>query len=325
MAKSNVLIALGGNALDVKEKDLPNMGIDSMDQRAEYKVARKSMEAVGELLKTGEVGALVLTHGNGPQVGKILAQQELTKNQYPRMMPLDVCVADSQGRIGASIQNVLTNVCMNNDINRKVVTLVTQVEVDPQDQAFKNPTKPIGSFFTEENAKAEMQRTGAVFKEDAGRGWRKVVPSPQPKIILEKEVIEKLYGESFIVVAGGGGGIPVMRNEMNEIRGVEAVLDKDRTSSLMANELGADIFIVLTEAPFVSLNYNTPEQVDLKEVGLAEMQKYMDEGHFAEGSMKPKVEAAMNFVRRGGKKAIIANLFQLVDAFNGKVGTHIVA
>ncbi len=318
--RPSVLIALGGNALDVK--DINTLGIDPNHRRPEFSVARQSMESVGNLLQSGEVGPLIITHGNGPQVGRIYLQQELTRNEFPRQVTLDVCVADSQGRIGVTLQNVLNNVCKNGDIPREIATMVTQVVVDQSDPAFENPTKPIGGFYSEEEAK-EFIAKGQTFKEDAGRGWRKVVPSPMPVDVVEKKMIKRLFTKDNIIIAAGGGGVPVFRNNEGELRGVEAVLDKDRTSSFLANELGVDLFMILTEAPFVSLNYNTPEQVDLKEVKVSELEKYMNEGHFAEGSMKPKVEAAINFVKRGGKKAIIANLFDLLDAYKGKKGTQV--
>lgn len=315
-SKPSILIAFGGNALDVPNK--PNT-----HQKEEFIVARRSMENVVDLLEEGYTH-IVITHGNGPQVGRIFLQQELTKNEFARQLTLDVCVADSQGRIGYILQNVFDNICFERKINKKTSTVVTQVIVDKDDPAFKNPTKFIGTFYTETQARGLIEERGWIMKEDSGRGWRRVVPSPVPKEIIEKKLFKTLLSMDFIAIGAGGGGIPVIRKEDGEIRGVEAVIDKDRTSALLANEIGIDVFVILTEADNVYLNYKKADQKSLGEITLAEMERFVLAGHFPDGSMGPKVEAAMSFVRNGGKKAIIANLFKLQDALAGKSGTTII-
>lgn len=316
MKKPSVLIAFGGNALDVPNK--PNI-----HQKEEFIVARKSMENVVDLVEEG-YEHIVVTHGNGPQVGRIFLQQELTKNEFARQVALDVCVADSQGRIGYILQNVFDNICFHRGLNKKTSTVVTQVIVDKDDPAFKNPTKFIGTFYTESQAKKLTEERGWVMKEDSGRGYRRVVPSPRPTEIIEKKLFKTLLEMNFIAIGAGGGGIPVYRKPDGEIRGIEAVIDKDRTSSLLATEIGIDVFVILTEADYVYVDFKKPSQYALKEISLFEMERLYKEGHFPDGSMGPKVEAAMSFVRNGGKKAIIANLFKLKEAMKGTSGTIII-
>jgi len=314
--KPSVLIAYGGNALNVKDHG-------KVHQKEEFIIARRSMVNVVDLLEAG-YGKIVITHGNGPQVGRIFYQQELTHNEFPRQVMLDVCVADSQGRIGYILQNLFDNICVERGINKKTSTVITQVTVDPDDPAFQNPTKPIGVFYSEKDAKKLIAERDWVMKDDAGRGWRRIVPSPLPVEIVEKKIFIELLKMDFIAIGAGGGGVPVIRNQKGEIRGVEAVIDKDRTSALLASEIGIDIFVILTEVDYVYLNFNTPLQKKLKNVKVDELETYMEQGHFLEGSMKPKIEAVISFIRNGGKRAIIANLFKLLPAVEGKTGTQII-
>lgn len=314
--KPSILIAFGGNALNVKDK--PNI-----HQKEEFIIARRSMENVIDLLESG-YKKIVITHGNGPQVGRIALQQEMTKKEFPRQVTLDVCVADSQGRIGYILQNVFDNICVERGIRKKCSTVITQVVVDPEDPAFKNPSKPIGVFYSEEDAKKLIKERGWKMIEDSGRGWRRVVPSPKPIEIVEKTKFVELLKMDFATIGAGGGGIPVIRNSEGELRGIEAVIDKDRTSALLASTIGIDILIILTEANYVYLNYNQPNQKALRRVTVSELEKHLNDGHFHKGSMGPKVEAAIDFIKKGGKKAMIANLFDLGPALKGKSGTQIV-
>lgn len=310
-----ILIAFGGNALNVK-------GVSHPHQNEEFLVARKSMEQLVQLIEKG-YEHIIISHGNGPQVGQIFLQQELTKDFFPRQVTLDVCVADSQGRIGYILQNVFDNICAKHGIRKKSFSIITQVVVDPDDPAFKNPTKPIGVFYSKEEAETLKQKRGWVMIEDAGRGYRRVVPSPAPLEIVEREIFHDILELGFIAIGAGGGGIPVIRNEDGDLQGVEAVIDKDKTSALLAREVGVDYFIMLTESDFVYLNFNKPDQRKIEKATVSEMKTYMNEGHFPEGSMKPKVEAAVDFVQKGGKKSIIANIFDLLPAIEGQTGTHI--
>jgi carbamate kinase len=315
-SKPSVLIAFGGNALNVPEMDNPH-------QKEEFVIARKSMKSVATLIENG-YGKIILTHGNGPQVGQIFLQQELTKNEFPRQITLDVCVADSQGRIGYILQNVFDNVCTDRRIDKKSFAVITQVIVDANDPAFATPTKPIGLFYTQKDADYLKKTHDWILKEDAGRGYRRVVPSPTPLEIVEKKVFHKILEMGFIAIGAGGGGIPVIRKANGELEGVEAVIDKDKASALLANEIGIDTLVMLTEEKFAYLNYKSSDQEPISHTSVDKMEKYLQEGHFLEGSMKPKVESAINFLKGGGKKAIIANLYDLVPAVEGKTGTHIV-
>lgn len=313
--KPSILIAFGGNALNVKSHE-------NVHQKEEFIVARRSMENVVDLFEEG-YRKIIITHGNGPQVGRIYLQQELTKDEFPRQVTLDVCVADSQGRIGYILQNVFDNICLQRGIRKKCSAVITQVVVDPHDPAFQNPSKPIGVFYHESDAKKLMSERGWVMKEDSGRGWRRVVPSPKPVEIIEKSKFIELLKLDFIAIGAGGGGIPVIRKENGELRGVEAVIDKDRTSALLAGVVNIDTLVILTEPKFVYLNFNKPDQIPLKRIGAAELEQYYKQGHFPDGSMGPKVEASLSFLRAGGKKAIIAHLFDLSAALRGETGTHI--
>lgn len=313
--KPSLLIAFGGNALNVP-------GELQQHQKDEFEVAKKSLAKIASLLQKG-YKKIILTHGNGPQVGRIFLQQELTKNEFPRQVTLDVCVADSQGRIGYIMQNVFDNICAEHGINQRSCSVITQVVVDPHDPAFQNPTKPIGVFYSAKDAERLTQERGWVMKEDAGRGYRRMVPSPIPLEIVEKRIFTTLLDLGFVTIGAGGGGIPVIRKKHGELHGVEAVIDKDRTSALLAAQIGIDCFIILTEIDHAYLDFNTPRQKPITKTSVSEMETYLKEGHFLEGSMKPKVESAIHFLKNGGKKAIIANLYDLLAAMEGKTGTQI--
>lgn len=314
--KSSLLIAFGGNALNVPGDHKPI-------QKEEFIVARRSMEQLVPLLKEG-YNTIILTHGNGPQVGQIFLQQELTAHEFPRQVTLDVCVADSQGRIGYILQNVFDNVCQQNDINKKSFSVITQVVVDPNDPGFQNPTKPIGVFYKRDEADRLAKERDWVMKEDAGRGWRRLIPSPKPLEIVEETIFRDLLERGLIAIGAGGGGIPVFRNAEGELEGIEAVIDKDRTSALLASRIGIDTLVILTQVDHVYLNFSQPDQKPIETATATEMETWLREGHFLEGSMKPKVEAALYFLKHGGKKTVIAHLNQLIEALAGRTGTHIV-
>lgn len=307
-----IVVAFGGNAILQKGQ----VGSFEVQLANVY----TACEQVAELVEQGY--EVVLTHGNGPQVGAILLQNELAVASVPPM-PLFVCGAESQGLIGLMIQQALGNILKRRKISRLVATVVTQVIVDPKDPAFKNPTKPIGKFYTAEEA-AELQRTrNWVMKEDKTRGgWRRVVPSPTPLAISEKEAVLALLKNNAVVIASGGGGIPVVETE-NGLEGVDAVIDKDLAGQRLARDVAADIFVILTDVANAALNYGTPQQKNLTQVTLEEMKKHYDDGHFAAGSMGPKVKAAMTFVENGGEKAIITSLDKALEALNDKAGTII--
>lgn len=313
--KPSLLIAFGGNALNIPGDHKPL-------QKEEFIVARRSMEQLVPLLKQG-YETLILTHGNGPQVGQIFLQQELTAHEFPRQVTLDVCVADSQGRIGYILQNVFDNVCQQAGLDKKSFSVITQVVVDRNDPGFQHPTKPIGVFYKKEEADRLRSDRGWVLNEDAGRGWRRMIPSPQPLEIIEESIFHDLLDRGLIAIGAGGGGIPVVRNERGELEGVEAVIDKDRTSALLAARTGIHTLVMLTQVDHAFLNFNQPQQTAIKTATVSQMEQWLREGHFLEGSMKPKVEAAIYFLRHGGQKAIIADLNQLADAVTGSAGTQI--
>ena len=313
--KPSLLISFGGNALNVVDQDHAH-------QNEEFVIARKSMAQVVELLKSG-YQKMILTHGNGPQVGQIFLQQELTRNEFPRQVTLDVCVADSQGRIGYILQNVFDNICQEQGVSKRSSAIITQVLVDEMDPAFKKPTKPIGVFYSSQDAEKLKRERNWQMGEDAGRGFRRLVASPKPLEVIEKELFAQLLQRGYVAIGGGGGGIPVIRNSEGNLVGVEAVIDKDHTSALLANELEVDQLVILTGVEYVYLNFNSSSPKPLRQVYAGDMEKYLLAGEFAEGSMKPKIEAALKFLNNGGKKAIIADLFSLQLALEGKTGTHI--
>ncbi len=312
MAIAKVVVALGGNAL--MKKGSPSTA------EAQMAVVKETAEYIAEMSRLDY--ELAIVHGNGPQVGNIVLASETAADVVPPM-PFDVCGAMSQGYIGYHIQQALRFALLKRSRDIPVVTIVTQVEVDKDDPAFQNPTKPIGAFYSEEEAKVISAEKGQVMKEDAGRGWRRVVASPMPKRIIEFSCLKELW-DTTIVIAAGGGGIPVIEKPDGSLEGVAAVIDKDLAAARLADNIEADILMILTEVEKVSLNFNKPDQKDLDRITPEEAEKYMAEGHFAPGSMLPKVQAAVTFVKDNpGKKAIITSLFKSLDALDGKTGTII--
>ncbi len=307
-----LVIALGGNALQ--------SGKAEPTAEAQLAVVKQTCERIAEISQRGYEIAVV--HGNGPQVGRILLASETAKDVTPAM-PFDVCGAMSQGYIGYHLQQSLKyalNICNK---NIPVVTLATQMVVEKADPAFENPTKPIGPFYSEAEAKELESTKGYTMKEDAGRGWRRVVASPLPRKIVEIDAIKQLW-DSTIVIACGGGGIPVVENADGTMEGVAAVIDKDFAAELLAEQVDADALMILTEVEKVAINFNKPNQENLSSLSLADAAKYCEEGQFAPGSMLPKVQAAMKFVRANpDKKAIITSLDKAIDALEGKTGTVI--
>ncbi len=312
MAIAKIVVALGGNAL--LKKGSPNTA------EAQLAVVKETVEYIAEMSRLDY--ELAIVHGNGPQVGNIVLASETAADVVPPM-PFDVCGAMSQGYIGYHIQQALRFALLKRSLDIPVVTIVTQVEVDKDDPAFQNPTKPIGAFYSEGEAKVISAEKGQVMKEDAGRGWRRVVASPMPKRIIEFSCLKELW-DTTIVIAAGGGGIPVIEKPDGSLEGVAAVIDKDLAAARLADNIEADILMILTEVEKVSLNFNKPDQKDLDRITPEEAEKYMAEGHFAPGSMLPKVQAAVTFVKDNpGKKAIITSLFKSLDALDGKTGTII--
>ncbi|MGL9788125.1 carbamate kinase [Enterococcus casseliflavus] len=309
MAK-RVVIALGGNAI-LK----PNQPATVETQLANIQL---SAEQIAKIEKLDH--QIVVTHGNGPQVGNILRQNEEAKEVVPPF-PLDVCNAESQGFIGYLMERSIKNKIEQEELTSNVVTLLTQVEVAADDPAFEKPTKPIGLFYSEEEAKTMAEEKHWVMEEDAGRGYRRVVPSPQPVTIHGVESMVHLLNQNTIVIAGGGGGIPVVK-QAEGLKGIEAVIDKDRTGKKLAEQVDADVFMMLTDVNNVYINYGTPKQEKLTGLSVSEAQAYFDAGHFAEGSMGPKMEAAIAFAKQG-KTAIICSLEEADLALLGEAGTRI--
>ncbi len=307
-----LVIALGGNALQTKNS--------APTAEAQLEVVKSTCEHIAEISNLGYEIAIV--HGNGPQVGRMVLAFEAAKDVVPPM-PFDVCGAMSQGYIGYHIQQALKYAINKRGNNYPVVTIATQVIVEKDDPAFKNPTKPIGPFYTEEEAKKIADEKGYTMKEDAGRGWRRVVPSPLPRKIVEIDSVRKLW-DTTVVVTCGGGGIPVIENADGTLEGVAAVIDKDYAAELLAEQVDADILMILTEVEKVAINFGKPNQEDLSHLSLADATKYVNEGHFAAGSMLPKVQAAMKFVRANpDKKAVITSLDKAISALAGQTGTVI--
>ena len=308
-----LVIALGGNALQEAGKPAT--------AQAQLEVVEKTSEYIADIVERGY--EVIVAHGNGPQVGRIVIQNEVASASTPAM-PFDVCGAMSQGMIGYHIQQGLSKVLRHRGINKNVVTIVTQVVVDKDDPKFKAPSKPIGPFYTEEEAKAIAAEKGYTMKEDAGRGWRRVVASPLPVEIVELDAVKTLNDAGFVVVTVGGGGIPVVRNEAGDLEGVAAVIDKDLASEKLARDMDADALVILTAVEKVSINFKKPDQKDLDRMSAAEAKQYIKEGHFAPGSMLPKIEAALNFVEsKPGRIAIITSLDKAVYAIEGRAGTTI--
>jgi carbamate kinase len=306
------VVAVGGNSLILDEKH--------KTVQDQYAAACESMRHIADMIQAG--WNVVITHGNGPQVGFILRRSELSRHELHEV-PLDSCGADTQGAIGYMFQKALHNEFKRRGLGRQAVTVVTQVLVDKNDPAFQNPTKPIGSFMGEVEAKGKMEKERWAMVEDAGRGWRRVVASPKPQRIIELDAIKKLIDTGLIVIAVGGGGIPVLENEQGDLVGVEAVIDKDYASALLANSLPADLFVISTAVEKVAINFNKPDQKWLDRLTLAEAKRYQAEGHFHKGSMGPKIEACIGFLERGGQQALITNPENIGRALKGETGTWI--
>ncbi|MDQ6643880.1 MAG: carbamate kinase, partial [Chloroflexota bacterium] len=286
----------------------------------QFAAVRETSLHIAEMIAQG--WNVVVTHGNGPQVGFILLRSEYSRSVL-HTVPLDSCGADTQGAIGYMIQQSLHNEFLRRGIQRQCVTVVTQVLVDRHDPALQHPSKPIGSFYKAEDARVKMAQEGWVMVEDAGRGWRRVVSSPQPQEIIERNAIETLIQSGFIVVAVGGGGIPVVRNEAGDLTGIDGVIDKDLASSLLATTLNADLLLISTAVEKASLHFNKPNQQDLDTITLSEARRYYDEGHFAKGSMGPKVRAIINYLEGGGHAALITMPETIGRALSGQTGTWI--
>ena len=309
-----IIVAIGGNAThpeDIEGTSREQKDIAALTAKALLPLALMENQ-------------LIITHGNGPVVGKILMRQALTRDVIAPM-PLDICVAHSQGGIAYLLVQAIENALREVGNDRHAACLLTQVEVDPNDPAFQNPTKPIGTFYSEEEAKTVGAKMGWTMREDAGRGWRHVVPSPSPQHICDISLIDELSRRGSIVVAGGGGGIPVIRNPDGTRLGVEAVIDKDLTTAHMANVLGIDTMVMLTAVPQVMVDFGTPQARALSHVTASEMQAHLDAGQFPPGSMGPKIEAALRFLKGGGKRVIIAHLEEAGAALKGEAGTHVTA
>lgn len=308
-----IVIAIGGNSLI---EDSKHVTVSS-----QYEAAKKTAHHIARLIKAGN--RVVIAHGNGPQVGYILRRAELSQKVL-HTVPLDSCVADTQGAIGYQLQNALDNELLLDGVKKSVATVVTQVEVKDDDPSFSNPTKPIGSFMSEEDAKERAEKDGWAVVEDAGRGWRRVVASPKPVSIIELETIRCLLDNGVVVIAAGGGGIPVVKREDGTLSGREAVIDKDLAAAMLAKDLNADLFVISTAVEKVALNFGKPDQKDLDTINLEEADRYIKEGHFAKGSMLPKMEAVTDFVKTTGNMGIITDPANLYDALYGDKGTKVI-
>ena len=311
--KELIVLAIGGNSLIIDSKH--------QTVRDQYQAVFETCAHVVRLLEQGY--RVVITHGNGPQVGFILRRAELA---YPElhMVPLDSCGADTQGAVGYQIQQAMYNLMRDWPRRLPVATVVTQTLVDADDPAFKNPSKPIGSFMDEATAKVRREKDGWNIVQDAGRGYRRVVASPVPREIIELAAVRQLVADDFIVVAAGGGGIPVVKTPDGNLTGADAVIDKDLATSLLANQLDADMLIISTAVEKVYLNFGKPDQQAIDRMTAADARRYMKEGHFAAGSMLPKIKAVVEFLEGGGKTAIITDPPHLAEAVAGRSGTRIV-
>lgn len=313
VTKGIAVVAVGGNSLikDEKHKAVPD----------QYAAAAESMHHIADMIEQG--WGVVITHGNGPQVGFILRRSEIARHELHEV-PLDYCGADSQGAIGYMFEQALYNEFRKRKIDRTVAAVVTQTIVDRNDVAFQHPTKPIGSFMSEEEANKRKETEGWTVVEDAGRGWRRVVASPIPMRIVEAPAIDALIKAGIVVVAVGGGGIPVIETETGDLTGIEAVIDKDFGSSLLANMIRADLFVISTAVEKVAINYNKPDQKWIDRMTVSEAKRYVDEGQFAKGSMLPKIQAILKFMEKGGKEALITNPENISRALRGETGTRVV-
>jgi len=310
--KSLTVLAIGGNSL-IKDKN--HIALSS-----QYEAVQETSKYIAEMIAAGL--NMVITHGNGPQVGFLYRRGELARHELP-LIPLDICGADTQGAIGYMIEMALLNEFRKKRMTKKVAAVVTKTIVDKDDPSFQNPTKPVGSFMSEEEALVSKRQFGWEVLEDSCRGFRRVVPSPIPREIIEVDVIRLLVEKGYIVIAAGGGGIPVIRNEHGDLEGVEAVIDKDLGSSLLARNLGADTFVISTAVDAVYLNFGKENQKPISHATLSETRQYMKDGHFSPGSMKPKIEAIIEFLEGGGKKAIVTSPENLLRGVEGKAGTTI--
>ncbi|GAB4528924.1 MAG: carbamate kinase [Anaerolineae bacterium] len=307
------VVAIGGNSL-IKDKNHQTV-------EDQYKAAGETAYHIARMIQAG--WEVAIGHGNGPQVGFILRRSELARHELHEV-PLDVCGADTQGAIGYALQQNLYNHFLDMGIRKPVATIVTQVEVDRSDPAFQNPTKPIGSFMDEAEAMRRNREEGWNVVEDAGRGWRRVVPSPLPKRVVELDAVKKLIDEGVVVITVGGGGIPVVADEQGHLKGVAAVIDKDFASSLLATSLNADLFLISTAVEKVAINFGAPDETWLDHMTLSQAKRYLEEGvHFKKGSMAPKIQAVIWFLENGGKEAIITNPENIERALAGETGTRI--
>ncbi len=307
------VMALGGNAI-IKAGQKGTI-------TEQFQNTRESLPGIVQLIKEGY--KIALTHGNGPQVGNLLIQQLAGLDKDIAPLPLGVLNAATEGTMGYMIEQSLQNILFEEKIDRKVTTILSQVVVDKNDPSIKNPSKPVGPFFTKEQADKFAKEYGWTMIEDAGRGYRQVVPSPKPLEVIQANLIKKLVTEGTITIACGGGGIPVYIDENGKYEGFDAVIDKDFASALLAKEIGADLLVILTGVDKVSINFGKPNQKDLDKLTVEEAKKYYEEGQFPKGSMGPKILAAIDFIESGGKEVLITSIEKVVDAFKGKTGTKI--
>lgn len=311
--RQTIVVALGGNALQKQGE---------ASSKAQQKVARETVRQILPLIQSGHKVSIV--HGNGPQVGNIVLHEEAINTPDVPSLPLDDCGSMSQGLIGFWLQQAFHDAFRQEGMNNKAVSVITQTIVDQNDPAFSNPTKPIGPFYSEEEARKVSEERGYVVKEDAGRGWRRVVPSPKPQEIVEAPVIKTLVDAGVTVISTGGGGIPVLQAEDGSLSGTEAVIDKDFGAALLANMLNADTLLIVTSVDAAKVNFNQPNETSLGEVSMEELQGYIDAGQFAAGSMLPKTQAALKFLAGGANRtAIITSLEKTAEAINGNAGTRI--
>lgn len=306
------VLAFGGNAIIRRGQ--------SGDIHTQFANTRQVLQGVVDLVAEGS--GLVIVHGNGPQVGHELVRSQLASREVPEL-PLGVLVADTEGGMGYMIQQCLQNVLWKNRIKKPVVTILTQVVCERDDPRLQDPTKPVGRFFSQDEARVLMNEKGWVMKEDAGRGWRLVVPSPRPVRIVERRTLRMLVESGIIVIAGGGGGIPIFVEESGDFEGLDVVVDKDLTASLIGRTVGADTLIIATDIRKVALNFNRPDHRDLDRMTLSEARQYLREGHFLAGSMGPKIEASVEFLEGGGERVVITSPSQIRDSLAGLTGTTI--
>jgi len=314
MSRALTVLAMGGNSL--LDPALP----PTVDNQ--FVVTRRAVAPIADLMAAGH--RFVITHGNGPQVGWMLLRSELARAEVHEV-PLDSLVADSQGAIGYMLQRLLREELQRRGLEIPVATIVTEVEVDPDDPAFRSPTKPVGLFYDEARARALAHERGWTLREDAGRGWRRVVPSPRPQRIVELDVIKLLVADGATVIACGGGGVPIKRDHAGHLRGVEAVIDKDHTSALLATGLSAERLVITTGVERVMRGFGTPHPEPLAHPTPRELAALLAAGEFPPGSMGPKIEAALDFIARGGREVVITHPEQIHRAIDGRHGTHITA